>query len=264
MTIDWFTLAAQLVNFALLLVLLRVFLYRPILNVMAEREKRTAAPLNEARRLVDEAVAERDALRLEREAFERERAERLEAAMREAEERRAQQLAAIEREAAELRMAAAQALERDVAGVADELLTRLARLVVDEVGATVASVAGAELDHAAWAKFEERLRALSREQRSHLVEAARGGVRIVTPRPFSSATADAARSAVCELLDAHSVSLAVDPDLLLGVALEAGGLRVDGSALARLEALERSFASALDTVREIAPGSGAPALAARP
>ena len=39
MTFDWFTFIAQLINFALLLVLLRVFLYRPVLDVMEQREK---------------------------------------------------------------------------------------------------------------------------------------------------------------------------------------------------------------------------------
>lgn len=184
--------------------------------------------------------------------------------MREADEKRAQQIAAIEREADELRAAAAEALERDVERAANELLTRVARLVVDEVGATLASVAGAELDHAAWASFEERLRTLPPAQRTQLTEAARNTVRVLTPRPLSSATADAARSALRELLDAQSVSFAVEPDLLLGAALEAGGMRVDGNARTRLEALERSFASALDALREIAPAAGAPAVTAEP
>ncbi len=264
MTIDGFTLVAQLVNFALLLLLLRIFLYRPILDLMAERERRTAAPLNEARRLAAEAAAERDALQQEREAFERERVERRETAMREIEEQRGQQLALLEHETAALRAAAAQAVERDVRRVGDELMTRLSGLVVEEVERTVASLAGVELDPPAWARFEERLRALPAGQRDRLAEAARGGVRIVTPRPLDAATVDAARSVLRELLGAEQVSFATDPGLLLGAALEAGGLRVDGSAAARLEALERSFAAALDAAAEIAPSAGAPALAEEP
>jgi len=264
MTVDWFTLAAQLVNFALLMLLLRVFLYRPLLHVMAEREKRTAAPLNEARRLADEAAAEHAALRREREAFERQRTEHLAAAMREADQKREQQLAAVERETNELRVAAVEAVERDVGRVASELMTRVSKLVVDEVRSTVASVAGAELDSPARARFEERMCAMTHAQRSSLAEAARGTVRVLTPRPLAPATADKARSALRELLGVHSVSFARDPDLLLGVALEAGGLRVDGSAAARLQTLERSFASALDAVREIAPSTGAPAVAEEP
>ncbi len=261
MTIDWFTLAAQLVNFAVLLALLRVFLYRPILNAMAEREKRTAAPLNEARRLVDEAAGEREALRRERDAFERERAERLDAVLREVEGTREQQLEAIERETAELRVAAAEAVERDVGRVAGKLMTRLSGLVVDEVRSTLDSIAGADLDRSAWARFDERLRALTAEQRGSLAEAGRGAVRVVTPRPLAPETADAARTALRDLLGVQHVRFATDPALLVGVALEAGGLRLDGTAAARLEALERSFAAALDAAGDIAPSAGAPATA---
>ncbi|HLT25941.1 MAG TPA: F0F1 ATP synthase subunit delta [Zeimonas sp.] len=264
MDFDWFTLAAQLVNFALLLVLLRVFLYRPVLDLMAERERRAAAPLAEARRLADEAAAEREALRREREAFERELAERREAALRDAETQRERRLAEIERETAQLRAAAAAAVERDVGRVVDALITRIADLVVDEIRRTLASVAGAELDPPAWARFEERLRALPAEERGNLKEAAQGEVRVVTARPLDAATADAARSALHELLGARRVRFATDPALLLGVALEAGGLRLDGSAAARIDALERSFAATLQAVAEIAPSAGAPAMVEEP
>jgi len=257
MTFDWFTLAAQLVNFVLLLLLLRVFLYRPILEVMAERERRTAAPLEEARRLADEATQERETLRQERAVFERESAERLAGAMREAEEKRERRLEVVEREMAELRAGASEAVARDLARIADELRARLADLVVDEVRRTLASVAGAELDQPAWARFEERLRALPAERRGALAAAAEGRVKVVTPRPLAAATADAARSALGELLGAEHVGFATDPDLLLGVALEAGGLRLDGTAVARLEALERSFEAALAAVGDLAPRPGA-------
>ena len=57
MTIDAFTLVAQVVNFALLLVLLRVFLFRPIQGVMREREGRIARAYAEAHEARTEAEA---------------------------------------------------------------------------------------------------------------------------------------------------------------------------------------------------------------
>ena len=38
MLIDWFTVGAQIVNFLVLVVILRLVLYRPVLRAMAERE----------------------------------------------------------------------------------------------------------------------------------------------------------------------------------------------------------------------------------
>jgi F-type H+-transporting ATPase subunit b len=59
MLIDPFTVAAQIVNFLILLLLLRRFLYRPILNAMEEREKKVAGRLDEAERKRLEAEQER-------------------------------------------------------------------------------------------------------------------------------------------------------------------------------------------------------------
>ncbi len=59
MLLDWFTIAAQIVNFLILLFLLRRFLYRPILNTMEAREQRIAGILAEAEQKRKEAEKER-------------------------------------------------------------------------------------------------------------------------------------------------------------------------------------------------------------
>lgn len=48
MLIDWFTVIAQIINFLVLLLLLRRFLYKPILNAMEERERKVAERLESA------------------------------------------------------------------------------------------------------------------------------------------------------------------------------------------------------------------------
>lgn len=48
MLIDWFTVIAQIVNFLVLLLLLRRFLYRPILDAMQARERKVAERLESA------------------------------------------------------------------------------------------------------------------------------------------------------------------------------------------------------------------------
>ena len=48
MEIDWFTVIAQVINFLILVWLLKRFLYKPVLNAIAEREKKIAAQLSDA------------------------------------------------------------------------------------------------------------------------------------------------------------------------------------------------------------------------
>ena len=53
MQIDWLTVAAQIVNFLVLVWLLQRFLYRPITEAMARREERIESRLSEAKNAID-------------------------------------------------------------------------------------------------------------------------------------------------------------------------------------------------------------------
>ena len=58
MQIDWLTVAAQIVNFLVLVWLLQRFLYRPITTAMRRREERIETLLAEAREARETAEAE--------------------------------------------------------------------------------------------------------------------------------------------------------------------------------------------------------------
>ena len=48
MSIDWFTVAAQIINFMVLVWLLQKYLYKPVLNAVRKREQKIAGQLSEA------------------------------------------------------------------------------------------------------------------------------------------------------------------------------------------------------------------------
>lgn len=60
MLIDWFTVVAQIVNFLILVYLLKRFLFKPILNAIDEREKRIASQLEDAATQKAAAATERE------------------------------------------------------------------------------------------------------------------------------------------------------------------------------------------------------------
>jgi F-type H+-transporting ATPase subunit b len=74
MLIDWFTIVAQVINFLILVWLLKRYLYKPILNAIDEREKRIAKELADADAKKAEAKAERDGFQHKNEAFDQQRA----------------------------------------------------------------------------------------------------------------------------------------------------------------------------------------------
>jgi hypothetical protein len=67
--INWFTVLAQIVNFLILIYLLKRFLFKPILRAMAEREKKMAEALNRAEKAEQKAAAEAKALPRRKAAF---------------------------------------------------------------------------------------------------------------------------------------------------------------------------------------------------
>src|SRR5471032_2465585 len=73
MLIDWFTVAAQALNFLLLVWLLKRFLYRPVLAAIDEREKRIAAQLQDAEKKKAEALKEQTDFQHKNEEFDKQR-----------------------------------------------------------------------------------------------------------------------------------------------------------------------------------------------
>lgn len=60
MLIDWFTVGVQVLNFAILVILMKYFVYQPILNSIDTREKLIAATLADAAKKHRDAVKECD------------------------------------------------------------------------------------------------------------------------------------------------------------------------------------------------------------
>src|SRR5471030_3083536 len=84
MLIDWFTVGAQVLNFLILVWLLKRFLYKPILHAIDEREKLIATQLAQADAKKAEAQKDRDEFQHKNDAFDQERAALLKKATDEA------------------------------------------------------------------------------------------------------------------------------------------------------------------------------------
>ncbi len=88
MSIDWFTFAAQIVNFLILVGLLRYFLYGPIVRTMQDRERRVTQKLSDAETARAAAEQQRKQLEAETQSLEQQRDHLLDQAAQEAEAER--------------------------------------------------------------------------------------------------------------------------------------------------------------------------------
>lgn len=75
--IDWFTVLAQVINFLVLILILRRFLYGPILRAVQERERRVAFLVADAEQAKQEALTRTYELNREKEAMSKAREQHL-------------------------------------------------------------------------------------------------------------------------------------------------------------------------------------------
>ena len=149
MLIDWFTVGAQVVNFLILVWLLKRFLYRPILNAIDLREKRIAAELADAAAKQTGAQKERDEFQHKNEDFDRQRAALLRQATDEANAERQRLLDDAREAAADLSTKRQETLRND----AHNLNQAISRRTQQEVFA----IARKALMDLATTSLEERL-----------------------------------------------------------------------------------------------------------
>jgi F-type H+-transporting ATPase subunit b len=150
MLIDWFTVGAQVINFLVLVWLLKRFLYRPILDAIDAREQRIAAELADADAKRAEARQERETFQHKNQAFDEQRAALLAQATDAAKAERQRLLDEARQAADALRAKRQEALRQE----ADQLNQALRRRTQQEVFAiarkTLTDLAGASLEERQW------------------------------------------------------------------------------------------------------------------
>lgn len=253
MQIDWLTVAAQIVNFLVLVWLLQRFLYRPITGAMARREERIESRLAKAQAAREEVEAEARRLRGEQQSLEASRDEMLSEARREAAALRARLEDDIREEFEAKRRTWHAHLQDERQAFAARLRQRAGHQVIDIVGRVLRDYAGSDLAAQVAGTFVDRLAALDADEHEKLVRAAD---RVQGPARVDSAVAlkPGARSRITHAIhDCVAPDIDVeygeDADLLLGIRLTIGEQTVEWSAARFLHRLE-------STLDEVIEGSG--------
>lgn len=253
MQIDWLTVAAQIVNFLVLVWLLQRFLYRPITRAMARREERIESRLSEAKAAREEVEAEAGRLREQQRTLEANREKMLSEARQEADALRARLEDDIRKEMEARHKTWQDHLEDEKEAFASRLRQRAGHQVIDIVGRVLRDYAGSDLAGQVAGTFADRLAALDADARDKLqraAERAEGSARVES----SIALKPGARSQITRAIHACvardiEVDYHEDTDLLLGLRLTIGEQTVEWSAARFLHRLET-------TLDEVIVGSG--------
>jgi F-type H+-transporting ATPase subunit b len=146
MLIDWFTVGAQALNFVVLVALMKHFLYQPVLQAIATREKRIADQIADAVAKEKQAAAEQKTFEDKNAAFEQQRASLLDKARADASAEA--QLLADEAQKAALALVAKHehSLARQAAHLQQTIAGRAAHEVFAVARKTLTDLANADLE----------------------------------------------------------------------------------------------------------------------
>jgi F-type H+-transporting ATPase subunit b len=249
MLIDWFTVAAQALNFLILVWLMKRFLYKPILNAIDAREKLIAKELADADAKKAEAQKEHEEFQKKNEVFDQQRAALLTKATDEAKAER-QRLLDEARKAADVLSAKRQeSLVHD----AQNLNQAISRLTQKEVFAitrkVLSDLATTSLEERMGEVFDRRLRELNGNAKSVLGEALKKNSEPALIRStfdLPAAQRAAIQNALNETFSAEiHIRFETAPDLVSGIELTTNGQKVGWSIADYLASLEKGVGDLL-------------------
>lgn len=257
MLIDWFTVIAQVINFLILVWLLKHFLYRPILNAIDVREKRIAKELADADATKAEAQQERDEYRHKNAEFEQQRTALINKAKQEAKAERlhlldearqaadalsAKRQETLRNDAHHLNQAISHRTRQEVFAITRKALTDLATTTLEERLADVFSRRLREMDEPVKKSIGESLKRASEptlvRSAFDLPETQRAAIQQTLNQTFSAEI---------------NIRFETAPELISGIELISNGQKVAWSIADYLVSLEKGVAEILEEKQQTDP-----------
>ena len=255
MLIDWFTVTAQVLNFLVLVWLLKRFLYRPILDAMNAREQKIATQLRDAEAQKAEAAAERQGLRAARAEFEAQKDALLRLAQEEAEATRQQLNEAVRQEVETKRTKWYETLRDEQTRLHAEFSRRVQEEVFAIARQTLQDLAGEQLEEHIASNFATRLRALDgdeKKQIASLLRTSRCPLQIRSAFELPAPTRVQIENAIKKDLACDvRVEFQQAADLVAGIELVTDGHRISWSVRGYLSSLAQSVKSDVMTPAEL-------------
>lgn len=244
MLIDWFTVGAQVINFMVLVWLMRRFLYKPVLAAIDAREKLVAGELADAAAKKAEAAKDSDAFQHKSDAFDQQRAALLTQATTEAQAERTRLIAEANRATDALAKARAEALRIDSANRNLALVRRTQDAVFSIARKALTDLASVSLEARISEVFTRRLREMDAEAKGRVSDALKASPASALVRSALELSADQR----AEIQNAINETFFTDiparfetaPDLVSGIEFAVNGPKVTWSITGYLDALQKA------------------------
>lgn len=249
MKVDWVTLSAQILNFLILLALLKKFLFDRIVKVMDEREQRIADRLQEVDSKKKEADEELGKYQTKNDELDQKRDELMEKAKEESEQRKKELIKHAREEVDSLRSKWHRSIENEK----DTFLRSLRR----SAGEQVYSIARKVLKELSDYKIEEQvisvfidrlndLNADAKEEIEGMIRESNNNVVVKTSFEPEKDLKKKIEASIHEIIfaDAH-IDFNTSKKLICGIEMRVNGKKVVWNIDSYLQALEESFQNSI-------------------
>ncbi len=245
MQIDWFTVSAQIINFLILIALLKRFLYAPLLAAMDKREQTVAQRWEEAERLQQQAQlllednqqqqrtlrdTQEASLRQIREEADAQKQQMLQVIHEDLAQRKERWLRSIEQEKDDFLLDLQRRVGEETLAIAKEALRDLAHADLEQAITTAFLHKLASLDPSAQDTFRDAIRASNQHLTAH------------TRFPLSDAQEQALIAQIEEIAGSPiHLETTQDDTLLCGILLKAPPYEIAWNLREYLDTLAKTF-----------------------
>ncbi|MDR8393261.1 hypothetical protein NC796_19055 [Aliifodinibius sp. S!AR15-10] len=251
MQIDWFTFFAQIVNFLILVLLLRRFLYRPVTEAMDRREKKISGQLEEARIKMVEANEKESQFEKRIKDFEEKKQEMLRQIEQEVEQKKRELLQKVRQDVEEQQRRWSESLSGEKTAFLRELQIETSNKIVEVVRQILRDLSTRDLEEQVTEIFIQRLHEIDKKENRRLVASALDYGEGVIVVKSSFEVGEIQKKRIIDVLREKiapnvEFSFEVVPALGFGVEIRAGGWRAGWSLngyIGRLrDEMEQAFA----------------------
>jgi F-type H+-transporting ATPase subunit b len=257
MKINWFTVIAQIINFLILVWLLRRFLYKPILKAVDERESKIASQLKDAKADKADAKKEKDEFEEKNEDFDKQKKELMDKAITDTKEERQKLLEEARDDAKKLSTKLEEASKVELENLNHEIAQKIQQEVFAIARKTLADLASVSLEDQSVSTFIKQLNELKAEEKKKFIEAFASDSKPVLIRstfdlPHKQQTE--IKDAVKDILGAKThFQFSTVPELISGIELTANGYKLAWSISDYISSLERSISETIKEKTKVGP-----------
>ncbi|WP_017258831.1 F0F1 ATP synthase subunit B family protein [Pedobacter arcticus] len=254
MEINWFTVIAQLINFLVLVWLMKKYLYKPILDAVEKRETKIATELEDAKSKVTEAKKEQLEFKQKNEAFDANKKKMMGQVTADAESERQKLLDKAQKDAEDLKTKIEQASKELQENLNADIVQKTQQQVLYIAKKALAQLASTSLEEQTVQVFIGKIKSLSAKEKTKFTDAFHSDSKPVSVKSAFALSGKEQKSikvAIADLLgETSDYEFETHPKSISGIELASNGYKLSWSFSEYITSLEKSLTSPLAKTQE--------------